>query len=289
MIKKAVIPVAGLGTRFLPLSKVVSKELWPLVDKPLIYYAVKEAKEAGAEEIIFVFSPSNKKTLDYFKPSPKIEKALKEKKRESLLEDLKEIDQLVDGLSFSYVIERKPLGDGHAILQAAKEIGDEPFFSLYVDDVIDSNIPALAQLGKVYKTSEKPVIALFRKKEEELSRYGVVEVEKIANRHFKIKKIIEKPKKEEVPSDLAILGRYILTPDIFDYLKRAKPGKNGEIILAEVLENFMLKAGKPIYGYEIEGNWLECGEKLKWMESNFYLSLKNKKYGKDLKDKLKNI
>jgi UTP--glucose-1-phosphate uridylyltransferase len=288
-IKKAIIPIAGLGTRFLPLSKAVPKELWPLVDIPLIQYTISEAKEAGIKEIIFVLSPGNKKVLDYLKPSPKIEKALKERKKETILADIKALDKILDDVSFSYVLQKKPLGDGHAILQAAKLINSEPVVCMFADDVIESRVPAVSQLSKVFKTCQKPVLALFRRPEEKISHYGIVGIEKIASRLFKVKKIIEKPALEEAPSNLAIVGRYILTPEVFDYLKRAKPGKNGEIILAEVINNQMLRDGKLVYGYEIEGNWLECGDKLKWLKSNLYLSLKHPGYGPELKEYLKTL
>ncbi len=288
-IKKAIIPAAGLGTRFLPLSKIVSKELLPLVDIPLIQYIVKEARESGIEEIIFVLNQNNKKIIDYFKSSPKIEKIIQEKKREDLLEDIRQLNEIIEGLSIDFVIQRSPLGDGHAILQATKLTGSEPVACMFIDDIIESNKPAIAQLIKIFKTSQKPVIGLFQKSETEISHYGVVGVEKIAHKIFKIKKIIEKPEPGEAPSNLAITGRYILTPEVFEYLKKAKPGKNKEIILAEVFNNQMLKDGKLIYGYEIEGKWLECGDKLRWLKSNLYLSLKNKRYGAELKNYLKEI
>ena len=288
-IKKAIIPAAGLGTRFLPLSKIVSKELLPLVDIPLIQYIVKEAKESGIEEIIFVLNQNNKKIVDYFKPSPKIEKIVREKKREDLLEDIRQLNEITENLAINFVIQKNPLGDGHAILQAAKLAGSEPVACMFIDDIIESNKPAIAQLIKIFRTSQKPVIGLFQKSETEISHYGVVGVEKIAHKIFKIKKIIEKPEPGEAPSNLAISGRYIITPEVFEYLKKAKPGKNKEIILAEVFNNQMLKDGKLIYGYEIEGKWLECGDKLRWLKSNLYLSLKNEKYGAELKKYLKEI
>lgn len=288
-IKKAIIPLAGLGTRFLPLSKVVSKELWPLVDVPIIQYIIEEAKNSGIQEIIFVLSPENKKVLDYLKPSPKIEKILKERKKEDILAEIKKLEELLKDISFSYVFQKKPLGDGHALLQAAKHIEDEPVVCMFGDDVIDSKIPGALQLAKVFKTCQKPVIALSRLPREKLPFYGIVGIEKIANRLYKIKKIIEKPSLETAPSDLAIIGRHILTPEVFDYLKKAKPTKKGEIILAEVLNNQMLKDGKLVYGYELEGNWLECGDKLRWLKSNLYLSLKHPKFGPELKNYLKEL
>jgi len=286
-IKKAIIPIAGLGTRFLPLSKVVPKELWPIVDAPIIQYIISEAKQSGIKEIIFVLKPENKKILDYLKPCPKIEKILKEKKKEDILFEVKNLEELCKNLSFSYVMQKEPLGDGHAILQAAKFTGDEPVACMFGDDIIDSKIPGVFQLAKVFKTCQKPVIALNRQPKEKIPHYGIVSVEKIANRFFKIKKIIEKPSLEQAPSDLAVIGRYILTPEVFDYLKKARPSKKDEIILAEVFNNYMLRDGKVIYGYELEGKWLECGDKLRWLKSNLYLSLKHPQYGPELKDYLK--
>lgn len=286
-IKKAIIPLAGLATRFLPLSKVVSKELWPLAGLPMIHYVVEEAKESGIKELIFVLSPDKKKVLDYFKPSPKIEKFLKTRKKDNILEELKNLEQSLEDLSFSYVLQKKPLGDGHAVFQAAKLVNQEPVACMFVDDIIDSRTPGLLQLSKVFKTCQKPVVALSKVIKEKISYYGIVEVEKIASRLFKIKKIIEKPSSEQAPSDLAIVGRYILTPEVFDYLKKAKPTKKGEIILADVFNNQMLQDGKVIYGYELEGNWLECGDKERWLKSNLYFSLKHPKYGPELREYFK--
>jgi len=288
-IKKAIIPLAGLSTRFLPLSKVVAKELWPLVDLPVIQYTLNEAREAGIKQIIFVLSPERKKVLDYIKPSPKIERILKERKKENILTEIKNLEEPFKNISFSYVLQKESLGDGHAILQAAKLVGSEPVANLYSDDVIEAKEPAILQLLKVFKTCQKPIIALSRVPKEKIPYYGVAGVEKIANRLYKIKKIVEKPSLEEAPSDLAIVGRYILTPEVFDYLKKAKPTKKGEIYLAEVLNNHMLRDGKLIYGYELEGKWLECGDKLRWLKSNLYLSLKHPKYGPELKKYLKEI
>jgi len=289
MIKKAIIPIAGLATRFLPLSRVVSKELWPLVDIPVIQYLIAEAKESGIEEIIFVLSPGNKKVLDYIGSYSKIEKILKERKKEDLLAEVKRLQDLCSTMNFSYVLQKKPLGDGHAILQAVKHIKDEPVACMFGDDIVYGKEPAVLQLSKIFKTCQKPVISLTKLPKERISRYGVVGVEKIANRLHKIKKIIEKPSIEEAPSDLAIIGKYILTPEVFSYLKKAKPSKKGEIILAEVINDHMIKEGKVIYGYELEGEWLECGDKMKWLKSNVYLSLKHPKYGPELKEYIKGL
>jgi len=287
-IKKAIIPVGGLGTRFLPLSKVIPKELWPLVDVPVIQKIILEAIESGIEEIIFVTNPESKKILEYLKPSIKIEKALKSRGKKKILEKLKNFQELFKDISFSSVVQKEPLGDGHALLQAKKLIGQESVASMFADDIVVSKIPCIAQLAKVFKTCQKPVISLCRLPKEKISSYGVVGIEKIANRLFKVKKIIEKPLVEEAPSNLAIVGKHILTPEVFDYLKRAKPSERGEIILAEVLEK-MIAEGRVIYGYEFEGKWLECGDKLKWLKSNLYFSLNHPQYGPELREYLKEI
>ena len=287
-IKKVIIPVAGLGTRFLPLSKITPKELWPLVDLPIIHYIISEAKESGIEEIIFVISPGNKKILDFLKPNPEIEKLLEKKKKDNLLEEFKKYEKSLADIKFDYVIQKKPLGDGHAILQAEKLVRDEAVACLFADDIVESKIPCLSQLSKVFKTCQKPVLSVYRLPKEKLFAYGIVDVEKIANRLFKVKKIIEKPKQEEAPSDLAIVGKYILTPEVFGYLKKAKPSAKGEIILAEVFDK-MLKEGKTIYAYEFEGTWLECGTKTEWLKSNLYFSLNHPKYGPELKKFLKEM
>jgi len=293
-IKKAIIPIAGLGTRFLPLSKVLPKELWPLVDKPVIQYIVEEVKLSGISEIIFVISPEKKVVFDYFqkyylKRSPKLEKNLKKKNKISFLEELKKLEELSQNLSFSFVFQKKPLGDGHAILQARNLINEgEPFAVLFGDDIVASKIPCLLQLIKIFKTCQKPVIALQKVPKEKVCFYGIGGVEKIANRLYKIKKIVEKPSIEEAPSDLAIVGKYILTSEIFDYFKKTPSLKSEEIILAKVLDE-MAKNGKIIYGYEFEGEWLECGNKFDWLKSHFYLSLKHPEHGQKLKDFLKEI
>ena len=287
-IKKAIIPIAGLGTRFLPLTKVLAKELFPLVDKPIIQYIVEEAKNSGISEIIFVTSVGKKATLNYFKKSQELEKILTKKKKEKILKELKSFEDSLKDISFSSVLQKKPLGDGHAILQAAKLTGKAPTAVLFGDDIIDGDTPALSQLIKVFKTCNSPIISLKKVPQEKLSGYGVVSVEKIANRLYKIKKIIEKPEISEAPSDLAICGKYILTPEVFNYLKKASPSKKGEIILAEVLDK-MLTDGKMIYGYELKGKWLECGNKLGWLKSFLYFALKEPRFSGELKKYLKEL
>jgi len=287
-VKKAIIPLAGLGTRFLPLSLAVSKEFFPLVDKPIIQYIVEEVKKSGINEIVFVISPKQKTILSYFKKSPELEKVLVKRKKERALKDLKIFEEVFKGISFSYMVQKLPLGDGHAILQAQKLAGPQAVAVSFCDDVVDSDIPAISQLVNIYKTCSAPVIALKQLPKERVPAYGNVAVEKIAHNLYKIKKIIEKPELAHVQSHLVVVGKYILTPEVFDYLKKAKPSGKGEIILGEVFDK-MLSDGKTIYGYELKGEWLECGDKLKWLKSFLYLSLKDPVFGKDLKDYLKTI
>ncbi|MFA5646623.1 MAG: sugar phosphate nucleotidyltransferase [Candidatus Ratteibacteria bacterium] len=289
MIKKVVLPIAGLGTRFLPLSKELPKEFWPLADLPVIQYIVEEAVDSGAEEIIFVISPEKKMIVDYFGESPKVNEILKERNRTSLIKELDDFKKRFEGIKFSYVTQKNPLGDGHAILQAEKEVAGEPCGILFGDDVTYSKKPCLAQLADVYKTCQKPVIAIRRVPKEMIPSYGILEVEKIANRFYKIKKIIEKPSLEDAPSDFAIVGKYLITSQVFDYLKKGgRPSKGKEMILADAFER-MISDGKTVYGYEFEGDWLECGNKANWLKSHLFLSLKHPEFGPLLKKYLKDI
>jgi len=290
--------VAGLGTRFLPLSRAISKEFFPLVDKPIIQYIIEEVKKSGIKEIVFVTSPQSgpqsKAILSYFQKSPELEKMLLKRKKDKILKELKDFEEIFDGISFSSVVQKTPLGDGHAILQAAKQINKEPVAVSFGDDIIDSDEPAISQLINIFKTCNAPVVALKQLPIEKVSAYGVVAVEKIANHLYKIKKIVEKPEGPggypEAPSNLVIVGKYILTPEVFQYLKKAggHPDKKGEIILAEVFDK-MLSDGKIIYGCELKGEWLECGDKLKWLKSFFYLTLKDPRFGPELRNYLKQI
>ncbi len=286
-ITKAIIPIAGLATRFLPLSKVLPKEFFPLVDKPLLQYALEELKASGVTEVVFVVSARNKKAIaEYFKRDPHIEKVLEEHKKTELLEEVKQVEKLAQGISFSFIQQTNPMGDGHAVLQAAKLIGDNPCFVLYPDDVVEAQVPCSLQLAKVFKTAQKPVCALARVPKEKLPSYGIVAIEKIANRLFKVKKIVEKPQEENAPSDLAIVGRRVITPEVFSYLKKAQPNKKGEIVLSEVLAE-MVHDGTIVYGCEIEGKWWECGNKKDWLLTNIHFAAKHPLYGKEVQKFLK--
>lgn len=273
-----------MATRHLPLSKVVPKEFLPLADKPLLHYVLNEVKEAGVKEVIFVVNTNKRVVADYFRKAPQLEKILEEKKQEDLLELLSEAEKLIHGLTISYVSD-KPLGDGHAVLQTRKLVGEEPCFVLYPDDIIEADVPCAAQLAQVFRTAEKPIIGLFELPREKLSLYGVVVPEKIANRLYKIKEIIEKPG-ANAPSKLAIAGRCIITSEVFDYLKKARPNKRGEISLSETFGQ-MVKDGKIIYGYECEGRWWECGNKEDWLKSFVYFAAHHPQFGKEVRKFIK--
>jgi UTP--glucose-1-phosphate uridylyltransferase len=287
-IKKAIIPAAGFGTRFLPLTKILPKEFLPLVEKPLIGYAVGEAKDSGIEQIIFVLSENKKSILNYFKKDLKLQNILKNRNQKKLLEKLEKFYEEYQGISFSTVFQLLPKGDGDAVLKTRRQIGKENFAVLFPDDVWEGKVSALAQLKKIFVTSQKPVIGLKRVEKEKISSYGIVGVEKIATRIYKIKEIVEKPSVSEAPSDLAIVGRYVFSPDIFNYLTKTPPNKKGEIILAEALKS-MIKDGKIVYGYELEGEWLECGTIRDWLKSNFYLCLRDPEYGRMLREWLRKM
>jgi len=285
-VKKAIIPIAGLGTRFLPLSKVVPKEFWPLVDKPVLQYIVEEAATSGIKEIVFVVRPDKKIILNYFKEKIKSKKILKAKYKNHFLDQLKRLESLSKKVSFSTVAQKEPLGDGDALLKAKKIVKKEPCAALWADDVVESKIPCLLQLIKVFKKYKKPVIALYRVPKSSFQFYGMVGVKKVGNRTYRIAKIIEKPQVLESPSNLAIVGKSIITDEVFNYLKKVKFSERGEIGLTETFAE-MVKAGSEVYGYEFEGKWLECGNKLAYLKSNLYLSLKHPQFGKELKKYLK--
>jgi len=270
-VKKAVLLVAGLGTRFLPLSKTISKELWPLLNRPIVDYIIDEIKSSGIKEIIFVISPENKILRSYLRRNLKVEEILKEKGKKEILKDFQKHERSFQGLSLSFVCQKKPLGLGDAILQTKSKVGKHPFIVCFNDDVIVSSTSCLLQLIKVFEKYGKTVIAIKRVPKERVGFYGSLKVKKVGPRLYQIKGIIEKPRPGEAYSNLVVDGRYLLTSEVFDYL--GKPGSffQGEIILANTLEQ-MIKAGIIVYGYEFEGKWLECGNVQNWLKSNLYLA-----------------
>lgn len=286
MVKKAIITIAGLGTRFLPLSKVLPKELWPLVDEPVIQYIVEEAIDSKIKEIIFVSRPNENLTWNYFKKRLKSKKILFSKYKDHFLPQLEKLEKILKKVNFRQVFQKKPLGSSHAILQAEKLVKNEPCAVLFADDVIESKIPCLLQLINIFKKLKKPVIGLCKVPKESFKFYGIIKGKKIGPRVYEIEDSIEKPSIEKAPSNLAIVGRYIITPEVFSQLKKHRFSLKSDITLSTTLVE-MAKKGEKIYGYEFEGKWLECGNKLSYLKSNFYLSLKHPLFGKKLKKFLK--
>ena len=288
MINKAIILIAGPSIKFSPISKAIPREFLPLADKPTIQYLIEEAISSDVKEIIFVVSPGKKKVFnDYFKKSPKLEKSLKEEKMEEALKRVLFLDEISKDITFNFIIQKEPLGDGHAVLQTKKLIS-EPCGVFFSDDVLDSKTPCLIQLDQNFKTGQKPIMALKKIQKEDSFRYGMVKTEKISSRVHKIKNIFEKPKIDEFNSDLAIFGRYIITPEFFDYLKKQPFDKKGKLTLSETF-NSMIKDGKAIYGYEVEGEWMGCEDIAGWLKSNIHFSLKHPDYKNSLKQYLKSI
>ena len=289
-IRKAIIPIAGLGTIFLPLSKTTPKEFLPLVDKPAIQYIVEEARNSGIKEIIFVNRPDKKEIETYFTNylarSPELEDVLRINGKTELLKELEDLDSLNKDISFSYVFQNEALGDGHAVLQAKEMSQKEPCVVLFGDDIVDSEVPCSKQLTEVYNKYQAPVIALYKLPEEKLSSYGIVKVEKVGERLYEILGIEEKPALGQAPSNLAVVGKYVINSDVFDFLENTPSQAKGEIRLAGAF-NEMIKKGMTIYGYEFEGKWLECGNKAAYFKSNLYLSLKHPQFKDELKKFLK--
>lgn len=295
MVKKALIPVAGLGTRFLPLSKEIPKEMWPLIDKPILQYVVEEAINSGIKEIVFVSRPEKKAIWNYFsRIDSELKRILRERKKEEILKELEDFEKVFGEVSFSrlasfsQVYQKKLLGDGHAVFQAKKKIKKEPVAVLFGDDVIEAKKPVLLQMIEIFKKYKKPIIALYAVEKEKIPSYGIVGGKELEKDIFKIEKIVEKPRLEEAPSNLAIVGRYILTPEVFEYLQKAKIGKTGEIHLSETFQK-MIENKKEILGYKFEGKWLECGTKLNYLKSLIYLTMKHPKFGIEIKEFLKNL
>jgi len=272
-IKKVVIPVAGLGTRFFPITKSIPKEMLPIVDKPCIQYLVEEAINSGIKEIIFVTSQDKPSIKEYFSPvSQKLKKFLTEK---SKIAELKELQRIEKMAKFSYVHQEKPLGDGHAILCAKKYIKNEPFAVLFGDDIYDSNPPALKQLLSEYYKTASPVIALEKIDKKDSKKYGMVGIKSKKGNIVEIKSLIEKPDPSSSPSNLAITGKYIVTPELLKDLEKSKSGTNDkEIRLIDGMRNHIKK--NRIIGVEIKGLRFDTGNKEGYVKAVIHFASKNK-------------
>ena len=268
-VRKAVFPAAGLGTRFLPATKASPKEMLPLVDKPLIQYVVEEAVASGVESIIIVTGRGKSDIEDHFDVSFELEELLRQSGKEELLQEVRAISDMA---RVSYVRQREALGLGHAVLQAEDCIGNEPFAVMLSDDIIDSEIPALKQLLDVYERYDAPVIGTMRVAGEAISRFGVLDIDEIEDGVYKIKDMVEKPPYAEARSDLAIIGRYVLTPDIFDAIRTTKPGAVGEIQITDAMRALLKK--RPFYAVRCQGTRHDAGDKLGFLIATVEFALK---------------
>ena len=268
-IRKAVFPAAGLGTRFLPATKAQPKEMLPLVDKPIIQYGVEEALAAGVANIILVTGRGKNAIEDHFDVSVELETFLESRGKMDLLAEIRKISNLIN---FSYVRQGEPLGLGHAVLVTRALVGDEPFAVILGDDVIDADPPALKQMIDVYHEVDGPVLAVERVPKEDVSSYGIIDAEEVRPGVYRIRDLVEKPPRAEAPSDLAIIGRYILTPDIFPALEATATDRTGEIQLTNGLRRLL--KDRPIYGCRVDGVRHDTGNKLGFLKAVVYFALR---------------
>lgn len=267
-IKKAIIPAAGLGTRFLPATKAQPKEMLPIVDKPAIQYIVEEAVQSGIEEILIITGRNKRAIEDHFDRNIELELSLKAQGKYDLLSLVEELSSV----TIHYVRQKDAKGLGHAVLCAKQFVGNEPFAVLLGDDIIDANVPCLKQLIKVYNDNPGTILGVQSVAKEKVCNYGIVQAEQMKNRLWKVTDLIEKPLIEQAPSQLAVLGRYIIEPEIFELLEHTHPGRGGEIQLTDALKN--LAAIRPVYAYCFEGRRYDVGDKQGYLEATVEFALK---------------
>ncbi len=275
-VKKAIIPAAGLGTRFLPATKAQPKEMLPVVDKPTIQYIVEEAVASGIEEILIITGRNKKSIEDHFDKSIELELELEKSGKAELLELVRGISDMVD---IHYIRQKEPRGLGHAIHCAKTFVGNEPFAVLLGDDVVDSETPCLKQLIDCYSEYKTTILGVQTVAKENVPKYGIVDGIHIEDRVYKVKDLVEKPSVEEAPSDVAILGRYIITPEIFNILENTKPGKGGEIQLTDALKTLITK--EAMYAYNFEGKRYDVGDKLGFLQATIEFALKKDELRED--------
>ena len=268
-VRKAIIPAAGLGTRFLPATKAQPKEMLPIVDKPTIQYIIEEAVASGIEEILIITGRNKKCIEDHFDKSVELEMELEKNNKNEFLEMVRGISDMVD---IHYIRQKEPRGLGHAILCAKAFVGNEPFAVLLGDDVVDSEVPCLKQLMDCYKEYKTSILGVQTVDRENVDKYGIVDGIHIEDRVYKVKNLVEKPSVEDAPSNVAILGRYIITPQIFDILSETKPGKGGEIQLTDALQTLI--ENEAMYAYNFEGRRYDVGDKLGFLQATVEFALK---------------
>ncbi|MBF7019342.1 UTP--glucose-1-phosphate uridylyltransferase GalU [Staphylococcus sp. 18_1_E_LY] len=283
-IKKAIIPAAGLGTRFLPATKAMPKEMLPILDKPTIQYIVEEAAKAGIEDIIIVTGKHKRAIEDHFDNQKELEMILEEKGKDNLLERVKYSTELAN---IFYVRQKEQKGLGHAIYSARQFIGNEPFAVLLGDDIVESDTPAIKQLMDIYEQTEKSVIGVQEVPKEETHRYGIIDPIAQDGRRYEVKQFVEKPAEGTAPSNLAIMGRYVLTPEIFNYLENQGKGAGGEIQLTDAIER--LNKDNQVFAYDFEGNRFDVGEKLGFVKTTIEFALKDQSMSDELKTFIKSL
>ena len=276
-IRKAVIPVAGLGTRFLPATKTVPKELLPIIDIPSIQYVVQEAVDAGIQEIIFVTGRGKDGIEDHFDEAPELEQILADRGQAPTVEMLRRIAEMTEVVS---VRQKKPLGLGHAVLCARDLVGDEPFAVMLADDLIDAETPGIRQLVEIFTETEESVVALMKVPLDEVHQYGVIKGKEVKPRLYAVEATVEKPAAKDAPSQMAIIGRYVLRPEIFSILQTLPPGRGGEIQLTDGLARLVQE--RKIFGCEFTGDRYDIGDKFGFVRATVAYALKRK----DLRDKL---
>ncbi len=275
-IKKAIIPAAGLGTRFLPATKAMPKEMLPIVDKPTIQYIVDEAIASGIEDILIVTGKGKRSIEDHFDNNFELERNLMDKGKFELLEKVKEPSEV----DIHYIRQKEPKGLGHAVWCARKFIGDEPFAVLLGDDIVQADKPALKQLIEQYEETERSVVGVQKVPENETSRYGIVDPCTIEGRRYQVSHFVEKPAPGTAPSNLAIMGRYIFTPEIFTFLDKQEIGAGGEIQLTDAIQE--LNETERVYAYDFEGKRYDVGEKLGFIRTNLEFALQNEEIGEEV-------
>jgi UTP--glucose-1-phosphate uridylyltransferase len=267
-VRKAIIPAAGLGTRFLPATKAMPKEMLPIVDKPTIQYIVEEAVQSGIEDIIIVTGKGKRAIEDHFDHAFELEQNLLEKQKLDLLEEVQRPSRMVD---IHYIRQKEPKGLGHAIWCARKFIGDEPFAVLLGDDIVQADKPCLKQMMELYDRYKSSIIGVQPVAPEDVSRYGIVDGQLLDEKFYTVKNLVEKPAKEEAPSNLAIMGRYILSPQILHILSKQKPGAGGEIQLTDAIAE--LNKHEAVYAYDFDGTRYDVGEKLGFIQTTIEFAL----------------
>ncbi len=286
-VTKAVFPVAGLGTRFLPATKSVPKEIMTLVDRPLIQYAIDEARAAGITEFIFVTSRGKGALEDYFDSAPELENALRTKGKTQLLETLE--DTNMDSGAIAYIRQHKPMGLGHAVWCARRMIGNEPFAVMLPDDVIAADKPCLAQMIEAHQEIGGSMVAAMRVPEEKTSSYGILDIEnETVGGLAKVRGMVEKPSVGNAPSNLAVIGRYILTPDVLNNLHEAKEGAGGEIQLTDAIAR-EIDEGRPVHGFQFEGQRFDCGSKAGFLQATVSFALARPDLQEEFYDYLNDI